>query len=307
MFGSYCEVHEENTPTNSMKLCGIPAICLGPTGNIQGTYSLLNLTTGLVIKRRRFTELPAHDLVIKRVATLAQKKGVSPNLVFADRHQIPFDWLGNLEPSIGLDPTNMAIYRHIPAEMPSVLLSRHAPTDDDPPLPAPLHEIDWSHLADKAAQNADLDVTEHLPPPPEVIKIDDNNNFVYVPPVTPFIKQEPDNSWSINIPKASPTPPMPSHSIPPPTCKPCILDISPPSHTYTCPWRLPGHLVDYHMFTTVAEEHRQPPELPYHTAGDTDIDLAIHDEERMAHLCHFVMVHTTTSLELARQGHPTRK
>ena len=85
MFGSYCEVHEENTPTNSMKLRGIPAICLGPTGNIQGTYSFLNLATGLVIKRRRFTELPAPDSVIKRVATLAQKNGVSPNLNFATR------------------------------------------------------------------------------------------------------------------------------------------------------------------------------------------------------------------------------
>ena len=61
------------------------------------------------------------------------------------------------------------------------------------------------------------------------------------------------------------------------------------------------------MFTTVAEEHHLPPELPYHTVGGTDVDLAIHDEERMAHLCHFVMVHTTTSLELACQGHPTKK
>ena len=49
MFGSYCKIHEENTPTNSMKLRGIPAICLGPTGNIQGTYSFLNLATGLCL------------------------------------------------------------------------------------------------------------------------------------------------------------------------------------------------------------------------------------------------------------------
>ena len=48
-FGAYCEVHEENTPTNSMKSRGIPAICLGPTGNIQGTYCFLNLVTGQII------------------------------------------------------------------------------------------------------------------------------------------------------------------------------------------------------------------------------------------------------------------
>ena len=35
MFGSYCEVHEDHdVGRNSMKPHGIPAICLGPTGNI---------------------------------------------------------------------------------------------------------------------------------------------------------------------------------------------------------------------------------------------------------------------------------
>ncbi len=61
-----------------------------------------------------------------------------------------------------------------------------APNDG---LPEYSNEIDWSQLADDAAQNADLDVTEHLPPPPEVIEIDDDTDYVYVPPVTPFIKQ----------------------------------------------------------------------------------------------------------------------
>ena len=46
-FGSYCEGHEDNAPTNSMQSHGLPAICLGPTGNKQGTYSFLNLLTGL--------------------------------------------------------------------------------------------------------------------------------------------------------------------------------------------------------------------------------------------------------------------
>ena len=130
-------------------------------------------------------------------------------------------------------------------------------------------------------------MAEHLPPPPEVIEIDEDNDFVYVPPVTPFIKQEP-----TNFPAVSPSPPMPS---------------SLSSRTSARPRRPPGYLANYHMFTTVAEECHLPLELPYHTAGGTDVDLAIHDEERMAHLCHFVMVHTATSMELARQGHPTKK
>ncbi len=37
------------------------------------------------------------------------------------------------------------------------------------------------------------------------------------------------------------------------------------------------------------------------------MDLAIQDEACIAHLCHYVMVHTATSIALARQGHPTKK
>ena len=61
------------------------------------------------------------------------------------------------------------------------------------------------------------------------------------------------------------------------------------------------------MFTTVAEERSQSLEHLYHTAGGTDVDLTILDKTRMAHLCHYVMVHTATSLALAQQGLPTKK
>jgi hypothetical protein len=95
-FNSYCEVHEDNYPTNSMKSRGLPAICLGLTGNIQGTFSFLNLLTGLVIKHRRFVELPAPDSVIQCVnEDLAANSGVSTTLVFADRHKTPLNWPDN--------------------------------------------------------------------------------------------------------------------------------------------------------------------------------------------------------------------
>jgi hypothetical protein len=135
-----------------------------------------------------------------------------------------------------------------------------------------LNDPDWFDLADEAAHNADLDNTEQLPPPPEVIELDDDDDIVYVPPHTatsPFVKQEP------------------------------ITTIQPPTkstRTSVHDRRPPRHLNDFHMFTTVANEHCQPPEHPYHTAEGTDVDLAIQDEKRMAHLCHFVMVHTATSL-----------
>ena len=207
-FGSYCEVHEDNDPTNGMQSRGLPTICLGPTGNIQGTYSFLNLSTGLVIKRRRFVELPAPDSVIQRVNDLAATSGVPTTLVFADRTKTPFDWPDNEPLSSTLDSTPMAVYPNLPAEMPGVLLERHIPVPgDQSPFDEP-YEPDWFDLADAAAHNADLDTTELLPPPPDVIELDDDEDeFVYTPPHTttsPFVKQEP---------TSPPPPPTPVASV----------------------------------------------------------------------------------------------
>jgi len=303
-FGAYCEVYEDNTPTNSTKTRGIPAICLGPTGNIQGTYSFLSLVSGLVIKRRQFDELPAPDSIIKRVTALAGPDGVSSRLVFANRRKQPYDWPdNNATPTADdLDNTPMAIYPDMPAEMPGVLLSRHTHNNDNATRPLDhSHDIDWVEQADAAAQNADLDNMDHLPPPPEVF--DNDNDIMYVPPpapTLPFIKQEytvPDPTS--HLPPSSPQlRPSQVSRIPPPTKS---------SRTSGRTINLPKHLNDYHLFTTVADERRQPPEHPYTTAAGTNVDLAIHNEELMANLCHYVMVHTATSIALANQGQPTKK
>jgi hypothetical protein len=73
-FGSYCESHDEPVPLNTMVSRTSPAIVLGPTGNIQGTYKLLNLATGKKIKCRQFTACPMPDSVIKKVEAIGQQK-----------------------------------------------------------------------------------------------------------------------------------------------------------------------------------------------------------------------------------------
>ena len=45
-FGYYVQAHEEPTPTNSPAARTIGAITLGPTGNLQGGYKVLNPQTG---------------------------------------------------------------------------------------------------------------------------------------------------------------------------------------------------------------------------------------------------------------------
>ena len=77
-----------------MRSRALPAICLGPTGNFQGSYHFLNLLTSLVIKRRAFVELPAPQSVIDNVTTLALKPGVPHELIFANA--IAFRSVGQL-------------------------------------------------------------------------------------------------------------------------------------------------------------------------------------------------------------------
>ncbi len=43
-FGSYCEVHVDPEITNTMDPRTKLAICLGPTGNLHGSYKFLSLT-----------------------------------------------------------------------------------------------------------------------------------------------------------------------------------------------------------------------------------------------------------------------
>jgi hypothetical protein len=59
-FGSYCIAYDEPDPhqTNTMEDRVIQAICLGPSGNSQGTHKFLDLETGQVVKRKRFDKPP---------------------------------------------------------------------------------------------------------------------------------------------------------------------------------------------------------------------------------------------------------
>jgi hypothetical protein len=186
-FGAYCEVHEDHdTGRNSMRPCGIPSICLGSTGNIQGTYNFYSLVSGLILKQCTWTELPVPQSVIAWVTTLSRQSGVSSDLVFANRKRVPFDWPDN--PPDSLDDTPVGAYPHIPAEVPGVLVDRNppgvspiSPINEDVAIHTNNH--DWTALADAAMENADLDAATHLPQPPKVIEIDNDDDNANSPPL----------------------------------------------------------------------------------------------------------------------------
>ena len=74
-FGSYVQAHQEPSPTNTQAACAVGAICLGPTGNIQGSYKFLDLTTGKRITWRRWTPLlPMPQEVIEQVNQFRSKQ-----------------------------------------------------------------------------------------------------------------------------------------------------------------------------------------------------------------------------------------
>ncbi len=83
--GSYCEVHVDPEITNTMDPRTKWAICLGPTGNLQGSYKFLSLATGKRITSRKFSEMPITESVIEQVEKMAVKDRATKGLSFKNR------------------------------------------------------------------------------------------------------------------------------------------------------------------------------------------------------------------------------
>jgi hypothetical protein len=66
-FGDYVQVHEDDMITNTMKERTVGALCLGPSGNVQGGYIFVSLATWSVIRRRSWTSLPIPKEIIDLV------------------------------------------------------------------------------------------------------------------------------------------------------------------------------------------------------------------------------------------------
>ena len=86
-FGQYVQTHEEHN--NSMSPRTVGALALRPTGNAQGSYYFMSLSTGRVLNRLRGTALPMPDDVTDRVHRMAQQQKADPGLLFGDRNMTP--------------------------------------------------------------------------------------------------------------------------------------------------------------------------------------------------------------------------
>ena len=82
-FCSYCQVHENEEPRNTMVARTQAALSMGPSGNKQGGQNFMSLRTGLKLVCFSWDELPMPDTVVGRVSQLA--KGQPELLSFKDR------------------------------------------------------------------------------------------------------------------------------------------------------------------------------------------------------------------------------
>ena len=81
------QTHEEHN--NSMSPRTVGALALRPTGNAQGSFYFMSLSTGRVLNWLHGTALPMPDDVIDRVHRMAQRQKVNPGLLFGDRNMNP--------------------------------------------------------------------------------------------------------------------------------------------------------------------------------------------------------------------------
>jgi hypothetical protein len=88
-FGAYAEAHEEYHQTNTMAPRTRGVICLGPTGNFQGSYKMMCHKTGRKLTRKQFQELPMPDSIIKRIKAIEEKEKQEKILAFSNRNEEP--------------------------------------------------------------------------------------------------------------------------------------------------------------------------------------------------------------------------
>jgi hypothetical protein len=102
-FGSHVQVFEDNEPrpgTNSTATRTTGAIALNPTGDAQGDYYFMSLTTGARLSRHQWTELPITADVIKAVEAIAESQG-QPVI---QGGCMKFEWRPNTPVNDGDDP-----------------------------------------------------------------------------------------------------------------------------------------------------------------------------------------------------------
>ncbi len=120
-FGSYCVVHVDPEITDILEPRTKWVICMGPTGNLQGSYKFLSLATVKKVTQRKFTKMPVTEAVIKQVEEMAVKDEAVKGISFKDRKGVEYKFDNDEEYEMLMEPNEPAPFPDIPAEVPGVL------------------------------------------------------------------------------------------------------------------------------------------------------------------------------------------
>jgi hypothetical protein len=110
-----------------------PAIVLGPTGNLQGTYKFFSLATGKKVKRRAFTPYPMPDSVIEKVEAYAKSAALPGIFDFSNRNGILFEWNEEVDesPEGIVDVEDITLYPSLAVEHPGAFHEINEPLQSD--------------------------------------------------------------------------------------------------------------------------------------------------------------------------------
>jgi hypothetical protein len=269
-FRLYCEVHVDPEITNTMDPRTKWAVCLGPTGNLQGSYKCLSLAMGKKVTRIKFTEMLITESIIEQVEKMAVKDGATKGLSFKSRKGIEYEFDNDEEYEMLVEPEEPAPYPDIPAKAPGMLTECEEEFGANDVVQEEMEQTD-EERAILAAENLGLDFSS-VPMKVmggEVIEILDDEEEEAISEFMQeeiLMKLEPDQEEEV------------------------LQDA-----VKTAKGDEPGRLAraqntnrqykDYELYVTVEEE-----EIILATVGDKH-DEEDNDEEELAAVAHYVMTH----------------
>jgi hypothetical protein len=307
-FGAYCEVHEEPSPSNTMASRTQPAICLGPTGNAQGSYRFFSLSTGRVIVRRNFTIIPMPDTIIALVDEWAGRNQAQPGLTFTDRTGREYLLNNDLDEPLVQEP-EPACFPDIPAILPGIDRA-HVPLKEPPIQDSPDASDNYSPEDDAhaALANAGLLDSDSSPTDPifpdNIIDLtstsaddnDEHNDYVYIKAEPPIANQPAITGVPLTEPTTTGVPTTKPTTEP--TSEPIIPGVpstTPPLRRSSRPHRPNTRLSEFELYTTIGDlPLDQEPHHMYTNVSGTYTDISL-PEDIISAVAHYLMVHYATA------------
>jgi hypothetical protein len=169
-FGTYCQVHEEKLPRNSLADKTLGAISLGPSRNAQGGHKFFTLNTSRVITCRSWDVIPMPKSVVDRVNYIGRDEPIQP--VFLHHTNNP---IGDGDADYEEDPANPTV--NLPGEVIPEVAPDHVK----------ITRVDDAENAEPFKFQADLTSPVEIPGVDTAQKTIEINNFNLSPPQEPAL------------------------------------------------------------------------------------------------------------------------